>query len=260
MRAGGWLPLALAALHGLAGCGVPDEDAGGGARVLVAVAANFSRTHAELSRRFEARTGVRVEVSVGSTGQLYAQIANGAPFDVFLAADRLRPRLLEEAELILPGTRFTYATGRLALFGPGLDPVRVDGLDLTDPRVVNVALANPRSAPYGAAAAAVLDRLGLTPLLTPRLVRGESVSQVLQFVRSGAAELGFVALAQVIDEPADSYWVVPGGYHPPLDQDGVLLPAAAANAAARDYFAFLGSAEAREVIRSSGYGVPAVLP
>ncbi len=260
MRAGGWLPLALAALHGLAGCGVPDEDAGGGARVLVAVAANFSRTHAELSRRFEARTGVRVEVSVGSTGQLYAQIANGAPFDVFLAADRLRPRLLEEAELILPGTRFTYATGRLALFGPGLDPVRADGLDLRDPRVVNVALANPRSAPYGAAAAAVLDRLGLTPLLTPRLVRGESVSQVLQFVRSGAAELGFVALAQVIDEPADSYWVVPGGYHPPLDQDGVLLPAAAANAAARDYFAFLGSAEAREVIRSSGYAAPALLP
>ena len=215
MRAGGWLPLALAALHGLAGCGVPDEDAGGGARVLVAVAANFSRTHAELSRRFEARTGVRVEVSVGSTGQLYAQIANGAPFDVFLAADRLRPRLLEEAELILPGTRFTYATGRLALFGPGLDPVRVDGLDLTDPRVVNVALANPRSAPYGAAAAAVLDRLGLTPLLTPRLVRGESVSQVLQFVRSGAAELGFVALAQVIDEPAAATGSSRAGITPP---------------------------------------------
>ena len=106
----------------------------------------------------------------------------------------------------------------------------------------------------------MLDRLGLASLLAPRLVRGESVSQVLQFVRSGAAELGFVALAQVIDEPAGSYWIVPGAYHPPLDQDGVLLPAAADNAAARDYFGFLRSAEAREVIRSSGYGVPAGLP
>ena len=260
MRAGRWLPLAFTALLGLAGCGVPEDESGGGGRVLVAVAANFSRTHAELSRRFEAGTGVRVEASVGSTGQLYAQIANGAPFDIFLAADRLRPRLLEEAALILPGTRFTYATGRLALFGPGLDPVRAGGLDLTDPRVVNVALASPRSAPYGAAAAAVVDRLGLASLLAPRLVRGESVSQVLQFVRSGAAELGFVALSQVIDEPAGSYWIVPGAYHPPLDQDGVLLPAAAGNAAARDYFGFLRSDEAREVIRSSGYGVPAGLP
>ena len=254
---GGWLPVAAAALPAFLGCGAGEAPEGGG--VIVAVAANFSRTHDELARRFEARTGVEVESSVGSTGQLYAQIRNGAPFDIFLAADGLRPRLLEEEGLTLSATRFTYATGRLALFGPGFDSVRSGGVELTDARVVNVALASPRTAPYGAAAAAVLDRLGLGGALSRRLVRGENVGQVLQFVRSGAAELGFVALSQIIDEPGESYWLVPAGYHAPLDQDGVLLPAADGKGAALQYFEFLRSDEAREVIRAFGYTAPAPL-
>lgn len=252
---GGWLPIVAAVLPAFLGCGAGEDPEGG--RVIVAVAANFSRTHDELARRFEARTGAEVESSVGSTGQLYAQIRNGAPFDIFLAADGLRPRLLEEEGLTLPATRFTYATGRLALFGPGLDSVRSGGLDLTDARVVNVALASPRTAPYGAAAASVLDRLGLGGgTLSRRLVRGENVGQVLQFVRSGAAELGFVALSQIIDEPGQSYWLVPAAYHAPLDQDGVLLPAAEEKGAALEYFEFLRSEEAREMIRSFGYAAP----
>ncbi len=254
MRPTGRLAVVAVALFALFGCGSEGEPEGG--RVIVAVAANFSRTHEVLARRFEARSGAEVAASVGSTGQLYAQIRNGAPFDIFLAADDLRPRLLEEEGLVLPETRFTYATGSLALFGPGLDSVRSGGFDLTDPRVVNVALANPRTAPYGAAAASVLGRLGLEGALSRRLVQGENVSQVLQFVRSGAAELGFVALSQVVDEPRKSYWSVPVEYHPSLDQDGVLLRTAEGNRAALEYFEFLRSEAAREVIRSFGYAVP----
>ena len=259
MRPGTRLPVVAAALLGLPGCG-PEGGSPEAGRIIVAVAANFSRTHDALARRFEARSAAEVEASVGSTGQLYAQIRNGAPFDIFLAADALRPRLLEEEGLIIPESRFTYATGHLALYGPGLDSVRPGGLDLTAPGIVNVALANPRTAPYGAAAASVLGRLGLDGALARRVVQGENVSQVLQFVRSGAAELGFVALSQVVDEPRTSYWLVPAAYHAPLDQDGVLLPAAEGDGAALEYFEFLRSEAAREVIRSFGYTTPGTRP
>jgi molybdate transport system substrate-binding protein len=234
-------------------CGGGTEDAG---VLRVAVAANFSATQEALARRFREATGLEVEAAVGSTGQLFAQIRNGAPFHVFLSADQERPRQLEIDGLAEPGSRFSYAEGRLVLFGPGLDSVRDGGADLRERPDVRVALANPETAPYGAAAMEVLERLGLVERLTPRLARGESVAQAEQFVRSGAAELGFVALAQVVGEPRSSYWIVPREMHTPLLQDAVLLDAGAEHPAARAFLDFLRSDEARRIIDSEGYGIP----
>jgi molybdate transport system substrate-binding protein len=222
--------------------------------VAVAVAANFAAVHAELARRFEAGSGHTVTTSPGATGQLYAQIVNGAPFDVLLAADEERPRRLEEAGMAVAGTRFSYAIGRLVLYGPGLDSVRAGGQDLlVEGAIERIAIANPRTAPYGAAAEDVLARIGGRPAVRKRVVRGESIGQAFQFVQSGAAELGFVALSQVVGRPPTSYWLVPTGLHGPIRQDAVLLARAANNAGARAYLAYLRGDEARGVIERFGY-------
>jgi molybdate transport system substrate-binding protein len=220
--------------------------------VRVAVAANVQDAHGELARAFEARSGRRVVVSTGSSGQLYAQIRHGAPYDVFLAADDERPRLLEDEGRTVAGTRFTYAVGRLVLFGPGLDSVRSGGADLHG-ELRHLAIAHPRTAPYGAAAEEVLVGLGVAERLAPRLVRGENIGQTFQFVKTGAAELGFVALSQVRGEPPHTYWLVPADRHRPLLQDAVLLED---RAAAREYLAFLRSAEAARLLEGWGYSVP----
>lgn len=221
--------------------------------VMVAVAANFHPVQEVLARRFEEISGHRVVSSVGATGQLYAQIVSGAPFDVLLAADAERPRLLEEEGLAVPGSRFTYARGRLALFGPGLDSVRSGGADLRSGRLQRLAIANPRTAPYGAAAEEVLTSLGVAEALRDRIVRGESIGQTYQFVRSGGAELGLVALSQVIEEPERSFWRVPADLHGPILQDAVLLGRAAESPAARAYLSFLRGEEARRIIERFGY-------
>jgi molybdate transport system substrate-binding protein len=221
------------------------------------VAANFSATQEALAARFTELTGTPVVASVGSTGQLFAQIRNGAPFHVFLSADQQRPAQLEASGGAVPGTRFSYAEGRLALYGPGLDSVRADGVDLRERPDVRVAIANPQTAPYGAAAAAVLAQLGLAGSLGARLVQGESIAQTEQFVRSGSAELGFVALSQVIHEPASKYWLVPRELHPPILQDAVLLQAGRAHPAAEEYLEFLQGEEAHRIIEADGYSVPA---
>jgi molybdate transport system substrate-binding protein len=223
--------------------------------VSVAVAANFADVQTELARRFEAETGYGVVASSGSTGQLSAQIVNGAPFQVFLSADAERPRLLEEAGLAVSGTRFTYAQGRIALYGPRLDSVRAGGADLRGDGYTHLAIANPTTAPYGAAAHEVLARLGAEAVARPRLARGENIAQTYQFVGTGAAELGFVALSQVKSEPARSYWLVPTELHSPILQDAVLLRGAEDHAAATAYLQFLRSPAAREVIESFGYDV-----
>ena len=248
-RGGSLLPFLFAAVA--VGCGdaTPSEPG----TVRVAVAANFGAVQAELARRFEERTGYRVRASPGATGQLYAQIRHGAPYDVLLAADAERPRLLEEEGLGVPGSRFTYATGRLALYGPTLDSVRPGGADLRSGFPTHLAIANPRIAPYGAAAEQVLARLGLAAAVRPRIVQGESIAQTHQFVRSGAAEMGFVALSQVVGEPRRTYWLVPEDHHAPILQDAVLLRRGEQSAAARAYLRFLRSEEARRVIESHGY-------
>jgi molybdate transport system substrate-binding protein len=195
-----------------------------------------------------------VVASAGSSGQLYAQIRNGAPFDVFLSADTARPAQLERDGLTEPGSRFTYAVGRLVLYGPTLDSVRAGGADLRGAGVRHIAIANPRTAPYGAAAVQAIERLGLGTQLRDRVVQGENIAQTWQFVRSGAAELGFVALSQVLSEPTRTYWLVPQDHHDMIAQDAVLLRSAASEPAAIGYLAFLRTDTARRVIELSGYG------
>jgi molybdate transport system substrate-binding protein len=235
------------------GCGQPPPN-----RVVhIAVAANFAQAQAELAQRFTARTGDSARVSSGATGQLYAQIKNGAPFDILLAADAERPGRLEAEGLAVRGSRFTYAIGRLVLYAPRLEASQSAGPGLLAGNITHVAIANPETAPYGAAALQVLRSLELEKTVAAKLVRGESISQTLQFVESGAADVGFVAYSQVLREAPHTYWLVPPTAHEQIVQDAVLLTHGEHNPAARAYLEFLRSAEAQTVIRSFGYDVPA---
>jgi molybdate transport system substrate-binding protein len=217
------------------------------AEALAAVAANFAKPAAELVARFGAETGHTVKVTLGSTGKLYAQIANGAPFDLLLAADQARPEQLVAQGLAAPDSRFTYASGRLVL-------VRADGgepsLDfLKEAAFRHLAIGNPRLVPYGLAAEQAMAGLGLLEQLRPKLVLGENIGQTYAMVSTGNAQAGFVALSQV----TGPHWLVPAGLHAPIHQDVVLLLRAANNEAARGFHAYLRSAEGRKLIQSFGY-------
>ena len=232
---------------------VPGGSSGG---TGAAVAANFAAAQQQLASRFEASTGVRVETSLGATGALYTQITSGAPYDVFLAADTARPAHLEADGHAVVGTRFTYAVGRLVLFAPSWDPVRSGDVELATRTFQHLAIANPRTAPYGTAARVALERWGLWEGLQDRIVRGENVGQAFQYVASGAAEVGFVALSQVVDGDAGGYWTVPAELHPRLRQDAVLLRHGERNAAARRFLEYLRTEEASEVMTAFGYERP----
>ncbi len=246
----------------IAGAPAPGLAAGG--EVKVAVAANFTVPLEEIGRAFESATGNHLAVSTGSTGKLAAQIQNGAPFEVLLAADAERPAVLEKDGSAVAGSRFTYARGRLALWSrdPGL--VDAGGKVLATGSFRHLAIANPRLAPYGAAAQEVLAGLGLWERLTPRLVQGEDIGQTYQFVASGAAELGFVALSQVRagaeggpgGKAQGSLWVVPEASYRPIDQQAVLLAKGKDNPAARAFLDFLKGPAARAVLERFGYGLP----
>lgn len=218
----------------------------------VAAAANFAAAAQEIGALFAAATGHTARFSFGSSGQLYAQIVQGAPFDVFLAADRRYPQRLVNAGHAVAGSRFTYATGRLVLFSAGA--VRVDGRAILGRGdFTRLAIANPRLAPYGAAAGEVLVALGLAERLRPKLVYGNNVAQTYQFVSTGAAELGFVALAQVIGRARGSRWLVPPELHSAIAQDAVLLQRGAGNAAASAFLEFLRGPAAAGVKARYGY-------
>ena len=248
--AGRALPIVILSA-GLAGSPFGALHAGSG-RVQVAVAANFTAAAREIAAAFEDRTGDAALLSFGSTGQLYAQIVQGAPFEVFLAADQERPERAEREGLAVPGSRRTYAVGRLVLFSA--EAGRVRGPDaLRDPGLRRIALANPRLAPYGRAALEVAEALGMRDILRGRQVIGMNVSQAHQFVRTGNAELGFLALSQVAQTSGGSRWVVPEDLHAPIRQQAVLLDAGRDNPAARRFLDFLGSGAAREILRRHGY-------
>ncbi|MEM7191854.1 MAG: molybdate ABC transporter substrate-binding protein [Pseudomonadota bacterium] len=219
----------------------------------VAAASNFATVANELGKAFEAKTGHRVVFSFGSTGQLFAQILHGAPFDVFLAADTTRPEKAEEDGLGIAGTRFTYAEGVLVLWSA--DAQLIDGTPsaLSDPALRPFAIANPATAPYGVAAIETMRKLGMLSALEPRLVRGKNISQAHQFVATGNAPMGFVALSQVNDTKAGSRWVVPEDMHAPLRQDAILLRHGRDNEAAKAFLSFLKSAEAVKMIKDAGY-------
>ena len=222
--------------------------------VSVAVAANFADALRELQPAYEEESGHTLRISSASTGILYAQIRHGAPYDVFLAADRERPELLVEAGLADASSAFVYARGRLVLWSA--DPERVDGRGdvLRRGDFDHLALANPRTAPYGMAALQVLERLGLAQALADRLVTGESVAQAWHFVVSGNAELGFVALSQPLAAGRfGSHWLVPQHLYEPVEQMAVLLTRARKNSAARALMEFLQSDPAIVKINELGY-------
>lgn len=226
------------------------------AETKVAVAANFTEPAKEIAARFKARTGHDAVLSFGSSGQFYTQIANGAPFEVFLSADRERPEKADAEGLSVAGSRFTYAVGRLVLYSktPGLVDGR--GAVLRTGRFEKIAIADPKTAPYGVAALETMRRLGVEASLRPRLVQGTSITQAYQFVDTGAAELGFVALSQVVSAKGGSRWVVPAANHTPIDQQAVLLKTGANAAAARAFMTFLKGPEAKAIIKKYGYEVP----
>lgn len=226
------------------------------ATVSVAVAANFTEPAKALAAQFKARTGHQAVLTYGASGQFYAQIANGAPFQVFLSADRERPERAEAEGLAVAGSRFTYAVGRLALYSrtPGLVDGR--GAVLRSWRFAKLAIADPKTAPYGLAAVETMRKLGVYEALKPRLVQGTSITQAYQFVDTGAAELGFVALSQVATVKGGSRWIVPAADHTPIDQQAVLLKTGATNPAARAFMSFLKGGEAKAIIRRYGYNVP----
>ena len=225
----------------------------------VAVAANFTEAAREIAARFKVRTGHDAILSFGSSGQFYTQIANGAPYEVFLSADAERPGKAEAEGLAVPGSRFTYATGRLVLYSktPGLvdGPNAKGGAVLKTGKFEKLSIADPKAAPYGQAAVETLTRLKLYDALKPRIVQGASITQAFQYVQTGAAELGFVALSQVIAEPGGSRWVVPAADHAPIDQQAVLLKTGANSEAAKAFLKFLKSGDAKAIIKRYGYEV-----
>ena len=225
--------------------------------VNVAVASNFINPLKDISHHFQRETGYRLVMIPGSTGKLYAQVKHGAPFDLMLAADDLRPRLLEEEGFAVPGSRFTYAIGRLTLWSR--DPRQVDGAgekNFQNIKFNYLAMANPKTAPYGRAALQVLKKLGVWDQLQDRVVQGENIGQTFQFVATRNAELGFVALSQVLDPKnkwQGSRWDVPSNLHDPISQDMVLLKRGEANPAAVAFLDFMRGATARKIIASYGY-------
>ncbi|MFM6991206.1 MAG: molybdate ABC transporter substrate-binding protein [Rhodoferax sp.] len=228
------------------------------APVHVAVAANFSAPMQQLAQVFAQETGHQAVLSVGSTGHFYAQITQGAPFQVLLAADAATPLKLEQEGLGVAGSRFTYATGRLVLWSK--QPSRVDakGEVLRNGSFARLAVANPLLAPYGAAAVQTLTAMGLLPQLQPKLVQGENIAQTYQFVASESAPLGFVALSQVGRDgqlTSGSGWIVPASLHQPIQQDAILLRPGRDQPAALALMRFLRSERAQALIRAQGYGL-----
>lgn len=227
------------------------------AEVSVAVASNFSGAMRELAAAFEGETGHELRIAFGASGKFYAQISHGAPFEVFFSADQAKPKALEEAGLAVPGTRRTYAVGALALWSP--DPNRVDdeGQVLKTGDFDRLAIANPRLAPYGAAAMDLLRALGLEQTVSKKLVQGENIAQAYQFVASGNADLGLVARSQLTEDGRKgSAWLVPRERYSPIRQDAVLLHNGKDNQAARELMEFLDSTTAHKIIRAHGYQIP----
>lgn len=223
--------------------------------VHVAVASNFLNPLKEISRSYEQETGNRLILISGSTGKLYAQARHGAPFDILLAADEKRPALLEKEGVGIQGTRFTYAVGTLVLWS--LDPERVKGKEsLFKMTKGKLAIANPKTAPYGRAAKEVLEQLGLWQTLRPLLVRGENIAQTLQFVATGNATLGFIAKSQVQDprfKLKGSWWEIPADKHEPILQQAILLKPGLSNSAAKQFLQYLQGSTSKKIIRSYGY-------
>src|SRR5690606_21310070 len=221
--------------------------------ILVAVASNFTAAMNALVAEFEQSNDHKVKVAFGSAGRFYAQIKNGAPFQLFLSADQATAAALEQEGLAVPGSRFTYALGALVLWSHA---ATVDETRLTKGNYRKLALANPKLAPYGVAAMEVLEGLNLTAATQARWVMGENIAQTYQFVSSGNADLGFVALAQIVDKKhkqQGAIWIVPPHLYRPIRQDAVLLQRGQSSVVARQFLEFMQTDSAKKIINSYGY-------
>lgn len=226
--------------------------------VQVAVAANFTAPIQAIAKDFEKDTGHKLVASFGATGQFYAQINNGAPFEVFLAADDSTPAKLEQEKQTVAGSRFTYAIGTLALWSAKPGYVDAQGEVLKTNDYKHLSIANPKTAPYGLAATQVLAKLNLTEATKGKLVEGQNITQAFQFVSTGNAELGFVALSQIYKDGKvenGSAWIVPSSLHDPIRQDAVILNKGKDNPAAKAFIDYLKGPKATAVIKSYGYEI-----
>ncbi|AOE61103.1 molybdate ABC transporter substrate-binding protein [Pseudomonas corrugata] len=224
--------------------------------VQVAVAANFTAPIQAIAADFEKDTGHKLVAAYGATGQFYTQIKNGAPFEVFLAADDTTPARLESEGDTVKGSRFTYAIGTLALWSAKDGYVDEQGQVLKNNGFQHLSIANPKAAPYGLAATQVLDKLGLAGQVRGKIVEGQNITQAYQFVSTGNAELGFVALSQVYKDgklTGGSAWIVPAELHDPIKQDAVILDKGRANPAAKALMAYLQGPKAAAIIQAYGY-------
>ncbi len=247
--------LALSFMLSLCAFSAHAEDAG---KATIAVAANFTKTATDLEKKFEEKTGASIDLVFGSSGKLVAQIENKAPFDAFFSADAKRPTALETSKTAVAGTRFTYAIGQLVLWSPKEGYVDDKGEVLKKGKFAHVAIANPATAPYGAAAQKVLTGMGLWDSLQGKIVQGNNIGQTYQFVDSGNAELGFVALSQVTTPGkgiSGSYWMIPSESYDGIVQQAIQLTE---NKVAADFLNYVKTdPEAIKIIESYGYGVPA---
>ena len=227
--------------------------------VNAAVAANFTAPMQQIAALFEKESGNTVKLSFGSSGKFYSQIKEGAPFDVFLAADVKNPKLLEEEGLAVKGTRFVYALGKLVLWSAKPGFVDDKGAVLGKGDFNKIAYADPKLAPYGLAAKETLDAMGLWSKVESKMVTGESIAQTYQFAASGNADMAFIALSQITNDgkiTGGSWWMVPADKYGPIEQSAVQLTAAKDKAAAKAFLDYLKSDKAVAIIRSFGYGLP----
>ena len=241
------------------GLGLATVPAARADQTLIAVAANFVEVIEELKPLFEKTSGHKLQSTTGSTGKLYAQIKEGAPFHVLLSADALTPERIEKEQLAVGGSRFTYAIGKLTLWSADQGRIGSDGLAaLNASDVRHIAIANPDLAPYGLAARETLQSLNLWDTLRPKIVMGQNIGQAYSMVATGNAQLGFVALSAVLsprEKSKGSRWDVPQNLFTPIRQDAVLLNAGARNKAAIAFMKFLKTPDVRAVIERYGYGI-----
>lgn len=251
IRASRFAPVCLTSLLAVFAIGAAQAD-----EVQVAVAANFTAPIQAIAAGFEKDTGHKLVAAYGATGQFYTQIKNGAPFEVFLSADDTTPEKLEREGDTVKGSRFTYAVGTLALWSAKDGYVDTKGEVLKKNEYQHLSIANPKTAPYGLAATQVLEKLKLTEATKTKIVEGQNITQAYQFVSTGNAELGFVALSQIYKEgkvTSGSAWIVPASLHDPIKQDAVILSKGKDNAAAKALVEYLKGPKAAAVIKSYGY-------
>jgi len=227
-----------------------------GQEITVAAASDLNFALKEIAQKYEAKTGVKVKLTFGSSGNFFSAIQNGAPYDVYFSADVDYPKQLEAAGLTEPGTMYEFAVGRLVLWAPKDSPLDVTlGMKLLgDARVRKIAIANPKHAPYGRAAVAAMKSAGVFEKAEARLVLGENISQTAQFVQTGNADVGLVALSLAMSPTMQGkYWLVPAETYPAIRQAAVVVKASRQKAAARKFLEYVKSDEGREILRKYGF-------